>query len=243
MIVPLSLHSTTTKKTLKSAPYCGVICNPIFKLSQLTNLEGIMSKFTAGLIISLLSFSLFAEDTKGIKVGEIAPQITTKDINGATFNLENTLNNGPVVLVFYRGGWCPYCNRQLRKLQAEIVPELDKFNAKLVAISVDRLDEIEKTQKKQDLGMTLISDPMASIIKRYNVVNQTSDSFVKTYKESYGIDIEAYSGQKHHIIAVPAIFTISSNGEVVFSYANENYTIRAQNRDIISSLEELSQSN
>lgn len=193
----------------------------------------------SALIFILLSFTAFSADDKGLSVGELAPQISTNDIDGHKFDLNESLQQGPVVLVFYRGGWCPYCNRQLRKLQADVVPKLGQFSAKLVAISVDRPDEIEKTKQKESLGMTLISDPAATLIKQYRVVNQTSNELVRTYKEEYDIDLEAASGQKHHIIAVPAVFTIAQDGKIAFAYANTDYTVRTQNQDILSSLASL----
>ncbi len=192
-----------------------------------------------GLVALLFTSAAFSSNTSGIAIGEVAPQISVKDIDGSEFDLKESLQENSVVLVFYRGGWCPYCNLQLKNLQTEVVPKLASYNAKLVAVSVDKLNEIEKTQKKASLGMTLISDPTAAIIKRYQVVNQTSDSLVKTYKEQYNIDLEAASGQKHHIIAIPAVFTIAQDGKVVFAYVNEDYTIRAQSRDILSSLAKL----
>ncbi len=195
-----------------------------------------MHKILIGLLVFIFSTTVFSANTSGIEVGDIAPQIALKDIDGKAFDLRESLQYGPVVLVFYRGGWCPYCNRQLKQLQTEIVPKLSSYNAKLVAISVDKIDEIEKTKKKASLGMTLISDSMAAVVKQYRVVNQTSDSLVKTYKEQYNIDLERSSGQKHHIIAIPSLFTISQDGRVAFAYVNEDYTVRAQSRDILSSL-------
>ncbi len=198
-----------------------------------------MRNLFLSLAMLLLSSSAFSSSTSGITVGTEAPQILAKDINGTEFNLKASLRRGPVVLVFYRGGWCPHCNLQLRKLQKEIVPRLKNHKATLVAISVDKLNEVEKTQKKESLGMTLISDPTAALIKKYQVVNQTSDSLVRTYKEQYNIDLERSSGQTHHIIAIPAVFTIAQDGKVTFAYVNEDYTIRAQNRDILFSLARL----
>lgn len=187
-------------------------------------------------LLIVFSSSAFSSNTSGIAVGEQAPQIQVEDIKGQRFDLKESLANGPVVLVFYRGGWCPYCNRQLRKLQRNVVPKLTQYNAKLVAISVDKLTEAAKTEKNENLGMTIVSDPMAALVKKYKVVNQTSNRLVRTYKQLYDIDIEGASGQKHHIIAIPSVFTIAQDGKVVFAYVNEDYTTRALNRDILASL-------
>lgn len=190
------------------------------------------------LVLTLLVFisvPTFAKEF-GLPVGKKAPQIKMTDVDGENFNLKKTLKAGPVVLVFYRGGWCPYCNLQLRNLQSEVVPLLEKHKATLVAVSVDRLDEASKTKKNESLGMRVLSDPTASLIKKYNVVNKVSMNLVKKYKSKYKIDLEKSSGEKHHIIAVPAVFVIETDGNITFSYANEDYKTRAQTKDILSAL-------
>jgi peroxiredoxin len=190
------------------------------------------------IILSLslfISLPTFAKDF-GLPLGEKAPQINMKDVDGVKFNLKKSLKKGPVVLVFYRGGWCPYCNLQLRNLQSEVVPSLGKYQATLVAISVDRLDEALKTKKSEALGITVLSDPTASLVKKYNVVNKVPMKLVKKYKSKYKIDLEKSSGKKHHIIAVPAVFIVKENGKISFSYANEDYKTRAQTKDILNAL-------
>ena len=174
----------------------------------------------------------------GPKLQTIAPSITTKDTQGKTFDLGNAIEQGPVVLVFYRGGWCPYCNRQLRRLQKEVEPELKKANGQLVAISVDRLDESVKTQKKLSANFTVISDPKANVVKRYNVAYTVPDELVATYKKEHGIDVEASSGETHHIIAIPSVFVVGPAKKITYRFAMENYKLRAPEKQIVKAIKE-----
>jgi peroxiredoxin len=190
------------------------------------------------LIVSLLFFGgakMSDTDDFGLKAGQTAPDFSTNDIDANAITLSKELAKGPVVIVFYRGGWCPYCNLQLRNLQHDVVPELKKVNGKLIAISVDKVAEGLKTRKSDGLDMTIVSDPSASLLTLYKVAFKLTDALVEKYK-GYNIDIEGASGEKHHLMAVPSVFVIRKDGQIVFSYSNEDYKIRAENLQIIEAL-------
>lgn len=192
------------------------------------------------LMLILMSSSVsFAGLDKGLSKGTLAPQFKAKNIKGGKFNLKKTLKKSPVVLVFYRGGWCPYCNLQLRALQTEVLPGLKKKNVELVAISVDRVEEGAKTLKQEKLGFTVLSDSKASVIKKYKADYIVPSELVQKYKTSYKINLEKASGRKHHIIAVPAVYVINQKGMITFSYVNEDYKVRAQTKDILKAVEAL----
>jgi len=176
---------------------------------------------------------------KGLLRQQLAPQISTTDIDGKKFDLKESLQEGPVVLVFYRGGWCPYCSLQLRNLQAQALPKVTAAGGKLVAISVDKPDAALKTKGREKLGMTILSDPKAQILKAYKVDYKVPEALVEKYIKKYKIDLEAHSGEKHHIIAVPAVYVVNQQGAVTFSYVNEDYKVRAQVEDIIAAVEKL----
>jgi peroxiredoxin len=191
-------------------------------------------------ILAVLMLSPFGSAKSmdfGLKRDESAPMFEAKDIDGNEFRLRESLQRGPVVLVFYRGGWCPYCNLQLRGLQKEVLPAVSKKGGTLVAISVDSPKEGLKTKSKEELGLTVISDPDAKILGFYKVQFKMSDDLVKTYKSSHSIDIEGASGKSHHIIAVPSVFVIKKNGKIGFAYVNEDYKVRAENKDIVRAIE------
>jgi peroxiredoxin len=195
-------------------------------------------KFNLALLLILFSTPVFSADYGLIKGAE-APQFSVNDIQGKKVDLAQQAAQGPVVIVFYRGGWCPYCNLQLRNLEAKVAPVLKKHKAKLIAISVDKVDEALKTANKEKLTFQVVSDPDAEILKAYNVRYKVPETLVKKYKDSYKIDLEASSGRKHHVIAVPAVYVVGPKRVIAFAYANEDYKVRAQEKDIIKALEGL----
>ena len=193
----------------------------------------LIALFTATLLIQVSTHAASP------KKGDTAPNISTKDIDGKAFDLSKEVKAGPVVLVFYRGGWCPYCNLQLKQLQNKLIPNIKGFKAQVVAISADQQEEASKTRKNQKLDMTLISDSSAQIVKAYDIVNQVPAKLVKKYKDEYKIDLEKASGKKHHIIPIPAVFIVNKDMKLEFSYINEDYKVRAQIKDIIKALKSL----
>lgn len=196
------------------------------------------------LTLNLFSSFSFSKDKQsiqkyGLEVNLAAPDFTSTDIDGNEFNLKNAYKKGPIVLAFYRGGWCPYCNTQLRSLQSNLVPKLKPYSASLVVLSVDSLDEASKSKKSNELGMTVISDSDAKILKLYNVAFKVPNELVNKYKNEYKIDLEKSSGKDHHLIAVPSVFIINKEGKITYSYVDENYKTRANNKDILKALSDL----
>jgi peroxiredoxin len=138
-----------------------------------------------------------------------------------------------VVVVFYRGGWCPFCNLQMRSLQTKVLPKLAPLHASIVAISVDLPTEGRKTQQKDNLAFRVVSDPKAKLLDAYKVKYAVPADLVAKYK-AHAIDLEAASGEKHHVIAVPAVYVIDAAGKIVYRYVDENYKVRAPEADIIA---------
>ena len=136
--------------------------------------------------------------SKALNVDDSAEYFSLQNALDEEISLKEKLKEGPVILTWYRGGWCPYCNLQLKSLQKNVVPKLKPLNVHMVAISVDTLSKGAETQKSNNLGMRVISDPDANILKSYNVVNQLPETMVKKLKSKHNIDIEKSSGKKHH---------------------------------------------
>lgn len=127
----------------------------------------------------------------------------------------------------------------MRNLEEQVVPPLKKSKAQIVAISVDRVEEGLKTKDKQTLSMTLVSDPKAKILKKYNLINKVPEEMVAKFKNDYQIDLEASSGEKHHTIAVPGVFVINQKGVITYSFIDENYKIRAPEEEIIEAVKKI----
>jgi peroxiredoxin len=107
--------------------------------------------------------------TNSVRPGEVLEPFTLDDATGASVSLDELLENGPAVIVFYRGGWCPYCNIALRTYQRELLPQLERFAARLVAISPQSPDQSLSTVEKAELDFTVLSDPGSRLAQRIGI--------------------------------------------------------------------------
>lgn len=164
-----------------------------------------------------------AKDVCPVKVGSQIPSITVAGLDGKPLDLSAKLQRKSSVLVFYRGGWCPYCNTQLAGLQ-KIEDELTETH-QIIAISPDRPAELKKSVKKETLNYTLLSDSTGVAATKMGIAYKVSDD---TYQKltGAGIDLEAASGMDHHVLPVPAVFLVDKTGTIQFKYVNPDYKVR-----------------
>jgi peroxiredoxin len=157
-------------------------------------------------------------------VGSAIPAVTVRNPDGSEHRLGPGPLARPMVLIFYRGGWCPYCNRHLGALK-KIEPQLVSLGYDLVFLSADRPEILYSSLKEPDIHYTLLSDASMSAARAYHVAYRLDAASMKKYGE-YGVDLEAASGEKHHELPVPAAFVIDRAGVIRFEYANPDYTVR-----------------
>lgn len=168
-----------------------------------------------------------------LKIGLKMPEITLLDSTGATYELTKSLANGPAILVFYRGGWCPYCNTQLSGL-AKIEPQLLKLGYRLFAISPDTPAELAKTGVKNKLPYKLLSDANLKATSALGLAYQLDAETVSKY-QGYSLDLLKQSGgQSQNRLPVPAVYIVGSDGVVDFSYVNPDYKTRVPEALILS---------
>ncbi len=136
----------------------------------------------------------------------------------------------PTILIFYRGGWCPYCSRHMAELQ-KIEGQIVEMGYQILAISVDRPEVLRETLTDQELTYTLLSDSPADAMKAFGVAYRVDDNTVARYK-SIGIDFEKNTGYDHHILPAPAVFILDQEGTVKFQYVNPDYKQRI-NGDVL----------
>lgn len=173
-------------------------------------------------------------DGIGVAVGKPAPAFELPDIQGKKVTLASL---GPKTLViFYRGGWCPFCNGQLREL-TERAPDFEKLGIKLVAISVDQPDKAATTAAAWTIPFAVLSDSDLTTHTAWNVVWDTSGKEFEMLK-GFGLDLEAWSGQKHHKIAIPAVFLVEG-GVVRWAHADTQYKIRPSAEQLLAVLKAL----
>jgi peroxiredoxin len=136
------------------------------------------------------------------------------------------------VLIFYRGGWCPYCNAHLHELkQAE--PDLLTLGYDIYFLSADRPELLYSSLKEPDIHYTLLSDARMTAARAYGIAFRVDDATVARY-ESFGIDLEAASGETHHELPVPAVFILDRKGVIRFAYANPDYKVRLNANDLLA---------
>jgi len=174
----------------------------------------------------------------GLQVGTTAPDFTGETYRGTTVRLSDLYLNGPVVLIFYRGAWCPYCNLHLKAFQGKFT-EFKDLGVTILAVSVDKPQYAQKTVQDDALGFEVISDPGAEILEKYNVIYRVPPDLANKYLNEYKIDLQIHSGRNDHIIAVPATYVIDKTGKIVFAYTNEDYKVRTQPQEIIDFLRSL----
>lgn len=165
-----------------------------------------------------------ATDVRPILVGSALPKITLRDANGKAFDLNAAVAEKPVVLIFYRGGWCPFCNSHLAQLRKSEEP-LKELGYDILAISPDSAAQVDATSTKNKLGYRLMSDSSMAASRALGIAFRVDDATAKKYRE-YGIDLEKSSGYTHHQLPVPAVFLVGRDGIIHFSYVNPNYKVR-----------------
>lgn len=171
----------------------------------------------------------------GIPVGQPAPNAAVHDAEGHAVQIEDLVKKGPILLVFYRGGWCPYCNFEIHEL-SQAYPEYQKRGVTPVAISVDKQDEAAKTLATYTIPFPVLSDPDLVAHKAFRVVHQADEAEAAKLK-GFGIDLEKSSGKAHHAFAIPAIFLIDKGGIVRWAHADIDYKVRPRTPQILAAID------
>lgn len=177
--------------------------------------------FTAAIILAANTFA-----QSGLKVGDKAPLFTAKDNSGKNLNLKALLKaNKAVVLFFYRGQWCPYCNKQIKQLQ-DSLQLLTAKGAYVVGVTPETSDNISKTIEKTKASFSMVQDKGYTIMKAYDVNYRMDDDLFAKYK-GYGIDLEKNNGNTDHILPVPATYVIGKDGKITYVHFDKDITKRA----------------
>ena len=173
---------------------------------------------------------------RAVNTGDPAPSFTLPDADGGPVALADLLADGPVVLVWYRGGWCPYCNLTLRAF-AEIVPRIRDAGATLVAISPELPDNTAETVKENGLDFVVLSDVGNEVAKTYGVVFGLTPEVHRKYNDAFGFD--AHNGQDSGELPLAATYVIDRGGVVRFAFLDADYTKRAEPSDVLGALDAL----
>ena len=170
-----------------------------------------------------------------LQAGDKAPDFTLSNPTEQQVKLSTLLQKGKVVLTFYRGSWCPYCNLQLNQYQ-QILSDIHAKGAELVAISPQTPDASLSVQEKNDLQFTVLSDPGNIVAKQFTTVFQNGKAPVETMK-ALGMDFASFYSDDSHEIPVPAVFIIDTDRTITFAKTTGgDYRNRVEASDILAAL-------
>ncbi|MEZ4876586.1 MAG: peroxiredoxin family protein [Flavobacterium sp.] len=162
-----------------------------------------------------------ATDIAPLLIGEKAPNTSLKTIDGKSVSFLETLDKKKTILVFYRGGWCPYCNQHLSAL-AEAEPELIKLGYKIIAISPDSSKSLQETKSKDEINYTLLSDSKNNFSKAFGIAFEAPKNYEKYL-------LKGSDNVNSSIIPVPSVFILDKEGTILFEYIAPDYKHRLSN--------------
>ena len=172
------------------------------------------------------------------KIGDVAPDFSLPDARGHQVTLSQLRSAGPVILSFYRGAWCPFCNLELRGLQRAL-PEFQALGASLVAISPQLPDSSLTLQEKHSLEFPVLSDVGNKVAKQYGIVFRVPDELLDVFQRR-NVDLQSFNGQEgKNELPLPATFIVDSEGKICAAFVEEDHTIRLDPEEIITTLREL----
>ena len=176
-----------------------------------------------------------------LKVGDVAPEFTLPDAFGHVVSLKSLLAEGPLVVSFYRGEWCPYCNLALRELQAAL-PKMQALGADLVAISPEKPDGGMIATEKNQLTFPVLSDFDNKLARQFGIVFQVGDGVKELGKTRFKNDLELRNGEGSYQLPVPATYVIDALGIIRFSHVDADYmTGRVESETVVAALEAIAQ--
>lgn len=206
------------------------------------------SKAIQGLILAII-FTLNISDMKaqdyrsakeaeGLSAGTAAPVFNALDANNNTFSLETALEQGPVVFIFYRGFWCPVCNKHLSKIQ-DSLKLIEEKGAKVIAISPEKPEYLGKMEKKSGAEFTLLYDEGYKISDAYDVTFKPSKATLITYNTMLGAKLKKTHSDDSQRLPIPATYVIDKSGTITWRQFNPDYKKRSNVADILEALDKI----
>ncbi len=170
----------------------------------------------------------------GLNVGDKAPDFTAQNQTNTKVNLSTVLKSSSVVLVFYRGEWCPYCNRQLKALEDSLSMIVAK-GANVIAVSPEKNENLTKTIEKTKATFTIVSDENSTIMNAYKVGFELDSKTVEKYK-GYGLNLIERNASNGNNLPVPAVYIINKEGKITYRYFDTDYKNRVSVKELLKNL-------
>jgi peroxiredoxin len=183
----------------------------------------------------------FVSDADAVKnalsVGSKMPEFSLKDSSGKLVSSKELAKSGNLVIVFYRGSWCPFCNLYLRNLQKRLA-DITAAGGKLVAISVENPDASMAVARKNEVQFTVLSDPDLDVARKFGIVYQLPPATDEMYK-SHGLDVAKHNEMEKPELPLAATYVVNKKGKIVYAYLDTDYKKRAEPDVIIENLKKL----
>lgn len=177
----------------------------------------------------------FQQGNEAIKLEQTVPNFSLPNANGEVISLATLLQKGPVIVTFYRGSWCPYCNFQLRALQARL-GEINALGAQLVAISPQKPDGSMAQDEISNMDFEVLSDQDAKVAAQFGVAWKVPEFLIEHMRVDRKLNLEAINNGNSTILPIPASFVINRDGKVKWRFVDVDYRIRSEPDDIINAL-------
>jgi peroxiredoxin len=166
-----------------------------------------------------------ADNVTPLLIGQSAPNSKLQTVDGQPVSLKAFTMQKPTVVIFYRGGWCPYCNRQLAGLK-DIETQLDELGYQILAISPETPAQLQEQKLQTKFSVKLLADPELDTIKGFGIGFYVPDVTRTKYKTKFDINLSSEKASGQAVLPAPAVFILDTSGKVVFSYVNPDYQTR-----------------
>jgi len=165
-----------------------------------------------------------ASQVQPLLPGMKAPAFEVLTVESQPLKYDPEAMDKPLVLTFFRGGWCPYCNLHLSEMR-KAESELKEMGFDIWFVSMDQPSVLYASLEQPDIGYTILSDSSLSATRAFGIAFRMPDELVERYLD-YGVDLEAVSGETHHVLPAPSTFLIGADGVIRFEYTNPDYKVR-----------------
>lgn len=201
-------------------------------------LDGVLEKTPKDIMdVMVATAAKLVEEEVGknaLSIGDKLPEFTLANATGKEINVYDYLNEGPLVINFYRGAWCPYCNMELRAYK-ELLPEIKEVGANLIAISPELPDTSLSLVEKHNLEFEILTDIDNKLAKKLGLVFKLDERLSEVYR-GFGIDIDGAQGNNEQELPLPATYVIDRDGKVIKAFVNTDYTKRMEPSEALEAI-------
>lgn len=174
-------------------------------------------------------------EDRSFRKGMKARSFSLKSSQGKTINSDNLLGEyDKIILVFFRGDWCPYCNLELRALQ-KALSRIENKKAKLIAVSPQKQEYSSDMREKNQLSFDILFDKDNTLANQFGISFNLQD-FVVPYYLQLGIDLNVHNGNNQNALPIPAVFVIDKDYNITYSFVDADYTNRVDIEELIKNL-------